>query len=234
MRRNSGPFWKDQTLQFTDHFVYAGTSALVLSLAHIHPAYWFLSFFALLPFLWRLNRVNLSGSIIAGIILGGCYASVAFIDQVLVSPWTFLLRLFVLCLIFSAFGAAVNRIKRYIGFHPIFIASLWLPLEYALTHYAHLSSIFTFPEIDSALLIRIGSLFGILMVSFAVVLMNSLILILLKHVVQALRSPATFPLKEDKRIYPLPEQIQLQRHWYRFAQPRAPPSPKVLSILQRA
>ena len=69
MRRNSGPFWKDQTLQFTEHFVYAGTSALVLSLAHIHSTYWFLSFFALIPFLWRLNRTSLSGSIVVGIIL---------------------------------------------------------------------------------------------------------------------------------------------------------------------
>jgi hypothetical protein len=62
-----------------------------------------------------------------------------------------------------------------------------------------------------------------LMVSFAVVLINSLILIFLKRVAQALSSPTTFPAKEDKRIYLPFKEIILQRRWYYFPDLRAPP-----------
>lgn len=82
---------KNQTLQFLEDFLYAGSSALILSLAHIYPAYWYVSLFALLPFLWRLTRANLSESVVLGIILAGCYAFLVFIGEILVSPWTFFL-----------------------------------------------------------------------------------------------------------------------------------------------
>jgi len=218
------PELKEKTLQFLEDFLYAGSSALILSLIHTHPEYWFISFFALIPFLWRLTRTNLGRSVVLGIILSSCYAFVAFIDEVSVSPWTFLVKLFLLGLVFSVFGIAANRIKRYGGFNAvIFIAFFWLPLEYALSHYVHLGGIFTFSEIDSALLIRFSSLFGMLVVSFVVVLVNSLILIVLKRVVQGLRSRATFPAKEDKKPYASFKEIILQRRWYYFPDLRAPP-----------
>jgi len=218
------PELKEKTLQFLEDFLYAGSSALILSLVHTHTEYWFISLFALIPFLWRLTRANLCRSVVLGIILAGCYAFVAFIDELLVSPWTFLLELFLLCLVFSIFGVAVNRIKRYVGFNAvIFIAFFWLPLEYALSHYAHLGGIFTFSEIDSALLIRFSSLFGLLVVSFVVVLINSLILIILKRVAQALRSRSAFAAKDDKKPYPSFKETILQRRWYYFPDLRAPP-----------
>jgi len=225
MRRSFRPLCKDKTLQFLEDFLGAGTSALILSVAHIYPAYWFVSLIALLPFFWRLTRANLSRSIALGISLAGSYAFVAFFAEFLFSPWTFLIKFLLLSLIFSAFGIAVNRTKRYLGFNAFLIPFSWLPLEYILKSYAHLGSIFVFPETDSTLLIRIGSLFGILMVSFVVVLINALILILLKRVVQALSSRATFPAKEDKRLYPAFKNIILQKRWYYFPDPRAPPLP---------
>ena len=219
---------KDQTIKFVEDFFYAGSSALLLSIIHLYPAYWFISVFALLPFLWRLTRANLSGSLILGIILGACYCFVSSIQEILVSPWAFLHKLFLLSLIFSAFGMAVNRVKRYTGFNPIFVAALWLPLEYAIAHYAHLSSIFTFSETDSTLLIKIACLFGILTVSFVVVLINSLILIALKRAVQAIRSRATFPSKDNERSYLPFKEIVLQRRFYYYPRRRAPPIDAIL------
>lgn len=213
----------DNTLQFLEDFLGAGTSAVILSIAHIYPAYWFVSLFALLPLFWRLTRANFNRSIVLGISLASCYAFVAFFGEILKSPHTFLLKLLVLCFIFSAFGVAVNRTKRYLGFNAFLIPFLWLPLEYILDHYAHLGSIFTFPQINSTLLIRIGSLFGVLMISFVVVLINSLILILLKHVIQALKTRDSFPKREDKRVYFPFKGITLQKRWYYFNDPRSPP-----------
>ncbi len=223
MRRNLRPLCEDKTLQFLEDFLGAGTSALILSVAHIYPAYWFISLFALLPLFWRLTRANLTRSVVLGISLAGCYAFVAFFAEVLLFPWTFLVKFLLLSLIFSAFAITVNRTKKYLGFNAFLIPFLWLPLEYVLSHYAHLGSIFAFPEVNSILLIRIGSLFGVLMISFVVVLINSLFLILLKRLVQALSSRKTLPVKEDKGLYPAFKHIILQKRWYDFHDPRAPP-----------
>ncbi len=214
---------EDKSLRFTEDFICAGSSALILSLIHLYPDYWFLSIFALLPFLWRLTSTNLSGSIILGTILGNCYAFVAFTDQILISPWIFLLKLFSLCIIFSAFGVAVNRINRYTGFNPIFIAALWLPFEYALCNYTHLENIFTFSGTDSTFLIRISSLLGILMVSFVIVLINSLILIAIRRAVQAFCSETKFSLEDKKISYPFFKEVILQKLCYYYPMRRTPP-----------
>jgi hypothetical protein len=217
------PLKGEKSLSFIEDFLCAGSSALILSLIHLYPAYWFLSIFALLPFLWRLTSSNLLGSIVLGIILGNCYAVVAFTDQILISPSIFLLKLFSLCLIFSAFGVAVNRINKYTGFNPIFIAALWLPFEYALCSYAHMENIFLFSGTDSSLLIRISSLFGVLMVSFVIVLINSLILIAIRRAVKACCSETNFSLEDDKISFSFFKEVILQKLYFYYPMRRAPP-----------
>jgi len=101
-------------------------------------------------------------------------------------PPRIILKLLVLIVFFVVYAGAVNRIARRIGLHAIFIAVLWLPLEYGLNRLGGINQILTLPENDSGLLIRIGTLFGMLMVSFVIVLANILILILLKEVIEAL------------------------------------------------
>jgi len=219
----------DKIFRFIEDFICAGSSALIISLIHLCPAYWFLSIFALLPFLWKLTSANLLRSIILGTILGTCYTFVAFTDQILISPSIFLVKLLSLCLIFSAFGVAVNRINRYTGFNPIFIASLWLPFEYALFHYAHMENIFTFSSTDSAFLIRISSLFGILMVSFIIVLINSLILIAIRHAVKAYCSETNFSLEDDKIHFSFFKEVILQKFHFYYPMLRAPPNCKYLN-----
>jgi apolipoprotein N-acyltransferase len=227
-RRYGGLFLRNHNLQLVEDFFGAGTSALILSVANLYPNYWFLSFFALLPFLWRLTRANLFRSIDLGIILGGSYAFVVFTGELLVSPWVFLFNLFGLCLIFSLFCVAVSVVKKYAGFNPVFIAVLWLGIEYTLTHDPVLGNILTLPDTGSGFLIRFSSLFGILMVSFAVVLINSLLLILFKRLAQALCSRTTFATKKDQGFYSTFKQPTLKRHPYYFPTPRAPPFPTII------
>ena len=64
----------DRSLRLLNHFLFAGGSALILSIAHIYPEYWFVSLFALVPFLWRVTRANLPDSILLGIILAAVAA----------------------------------------------------------------------------------------------------------------------------------------------------------------
>ncbi len=205
------------------HFLCAGTSALILSIAHIHPEYWFLSLFALVPLLWRLNRTTLAGSILLGMILACCYAFVTFIGEALVAPGNFFLNLLLLSLVFSIFGIAVNRIKKYIGFSPVFIAALWVPLEYFLIKYPGMGGVLSFPTADSSGLIRFASLFGLLMVSFFIVLINSALFMLLEYVSQIGFSIERLRFPYKKISFPLFESIRTTKRWDYLPNLRAPP-----------
>lgn len=213
----------DSSLRFLNHFLCAGSSALILSIAHIYPEYWFVSLFALVPFLWRLNRVSLSGSIVLGIILASCYTFVAFTGEILVAPSAFLFKLFCLSLIFSIFGITVNRVRKHIGFNPVFIAALWLPLEYILTHSTSLGNIFALSNISSGFMVRFASLFGFLMLSFSIVLINSLILMFIEHIGRRVFSKGKIRFAKEKQWYRQFKNIIIFKRWYHFLDPRAPP-----------
>ena len=231
MRQQFFSFWNYWNLQLVEDFICAGSSALFLSILHLYPAYWFISLFALIPLLWRLSKANLPQSIILGILLGNCYVFVIFSGSLFVSPWNYLFNLFNLCLIFSFFCIAVSIVKKYTGFNPVFTAALWLAIEYTLTHDPVLGNILTLPETNTGFLIRIGSLCGILMISFAVVLINSLILIVLNHLVHALGTHTSSLVKANKEFYLYLGQT-IEKHWFYFPGPRAPPESNIFICLQ--
>lgn len=207
------------------HFICAGISALILSIAHIHPEYWFLSLFALVPLLWQLNRTTLAGSILLGVILACCYAFVTFIGEALAAPGDFLLNLLLLSLVFSIFGIAVNGVRKYIGFSPVFIATLWVPLEYFLIKYPGMGGILTFPTADSSELIRFASLFGILMISFFIILVNSIILMLIEYVSRIRFSIEVLRFPNARKSFPIFESIRSTKRWEHLPNLRAPPTP---------
>jgi apolipoprotein N-acyltransferase len=205
------------------HFICAGTSALILSIAHVHPEYWFLSLFALVPLLWRLNRTTLAGSILLGVILACLYAFVTFIGEAAVAPGSFLLNLLLLSLVFSTFGIVVNGVRKYIGFSPIFVAATWVPLEYFLIKYPGMGGILTFPTADSSELIRFASLFGILMISFFIMLVNSIILMLIEYASRIRFSNVRLRFPNTIKSFPLFESIRSTKRWEYFPNLRAPP-----------
>ena len=210
-------------IRLLESFLCAGSSALLISVAHLYPEFWFVSLFALIPFLWRAIRVSLFESIILGGLLAASYSFVSFRFESWATPGAFLFTLVGLIVLFALYGTVVNRIKKYIGFNVIFIAVLWLPVEYALSHYAGLGNLFAQSTGESSLMLRIGSLFGMLMISFIIVLINSLILIILRQVAQVLLSRGTLSIPVDKRPYPPFKEIILERRWYSFPDVRAPP-----------
>ena len=217
------PETKDQIPEFLEDFVCAGSSALLISLAQLYPALWFVSFLALIPFLWRATRVSPFESLVLGALLATSYCLAATPIASMAKPGSFLFRFLFLNALFSCYAIAVNRIAGRFGFNALVIALSWLPVEYALSNHAHLGSIFTFSETDSTLLIRLGSLLGMLMVSFGVVLINSLILSVLERAVHATRSQAVFRTKHNTKTYPPFRQVAPERRRYHLVHPRAPP-----------
>lgn len=214
----------DPLLRIIGIFLPAGTSALLLSIAHIQPMMWFISLLALVPYLWKLKRSDLPGSVVLGTTLAVCFSFVVFIDEIRISPAAFAFKTIILISIFSIFGIAVNRIKRYIGFYPIFIASLWIPLEYFLIRHAGIGAILDFSASGSSGLIRFASLFGILTISFFIMLINSAILLLIECARRIRFSVIGLIFSNTGILFRRFENIGLTKRWYSLPNLRAPPS----------
>lgn len=211
--------------QIPECFLFAGSSALLLSLAHVRSEFWFVSLFALVPFLWRAVKASLSESIVLGGLLAISYSLVTVPVALWVSPDGLPLKLLVLGTLFTLYAVGVSRASMCFGFNAVLIAFLWLPVEYVLSHYAHLGDIFALSEVNSSLFIRIGSLFGMLIVSFAVVLVNSLLIVALECVVRVPSASARFSDQGKRRPDPATEIVVCLLHLQLPCVPRAPPVP---------
>jgi len=221
MPLNTG--YKEHNEELSVSFLCAAGSAILLAFAHVHPELWFISLFALVPFLWRLNRVSLKGAISLGVILATTYVFATSTADLLFAPKTFLFKLFALNVAFALFGLAINRVKRLLGFDPLFIALLWFPMQYVLIRYAHLGAIFFVSTGGSSLLIGFCSLFGVLLGSLVVVLGNSLMLLLVRYIGQCIFSNKKSVTTSDKEYYPPLDEVILKQRWYCFPDVRAPP-----------
>lgn len=215
---------KDLKIRLVKDFFCAGSSAMMIAFAQLHPEFWFLSLLALIPFLWRATRVNCLEAALLGILLAVCHA---FVTNP-ISAWFIgteqLYRLLGFSLAFGCYAVAVNKLARRIGFHAVFIAVLWLPFEYALSHFGQLGRIFTLTETDSSLLFQVGSLCGTLMISFVVVLTNTLLLIISDRVLHYPCFRPNRPVNEELDLYYYIIEPVIEKHWYQYSDLRAPPN----------
>lgn len=205
-------------------FLCAGGSAWLIAIAHLRPEFWYISLIALIPFLWRVVRLSLIESLLSGIILSVAYSYVTVPISLWAAPGAYIYELVSLTIVFAVYAAAVNRIGRLIGTNAVFMAALWLPLEYLVNHFGGWGSTFTLVETDSSVVLRLGSMFGALTVSFLVVLVNALVLLLLGRAVRALRSETTRSASQSSLFTFPAELIILDRPDYFFPDRRAPPA----------
>ncbi|MCK5601405.1 hypothetical protein KAR91_06045 [Candidatus Pacearchaeota archaeon] len=210
-------------IRFSKIYLSAGSSALLISVAHLHPEYRFISLFALVPFLWRVTRSSFLESAVLGIVLATSYCFATVGTALWGAPNVFLLQLLSLNVLFALYGIAVNRIKKHIGFNAILIAILWLPIEYGLRQSTHLEGFFSFPKESSTLFLRLSLLFGVLAVSFVAVLINSLILGIAEHFMRAMSSRGAFSAKANEGLNEIYLEIEPESYWHHFSCSRAPP-----------
>ena len=167
---------KEHNEDLSVSFLCAAGSAILLSFTHVFGELWFVSFFALVPFLWRLRHVNLRGAIWLGMMLATFFVCATSVSDLILAPKIFLLKLFSLNIAFALFGLLINSARKRLGFDPLFVALLWFPMEYLLIRYAGLETVFSVSNSGSSLIIGFCSLFGILAASLAIVLGNCLLL----------------------------------------------------------
>lgn len=214
---------EDHNADLSLSFLCAAGSAILLSFSHVFGELWFISLFALVPFLWRLCHVNLRGAVSTGMMLATFFVCATSVSDLIFAPKIFLLKLLSLNMAFALFGLVINRARKSLGFDPLFIALLWFPIEYALIQYAHLGAIFSISNSGSSLLIGFCSLFGIMLGSLAIVLANSLLLLIVRYVGQWVLSRKDILTESDEKGHLSLSEVILERTWYYFPDVRAPP-----------
>jgi hypothetical protein len=206
-----------------DDFLFAGSSALLIAVAHLGGGSWFVALFALTPLLWRSVRAGLAEAMLTGGLVAAILWIITLPGPPLMLTLPLLVRFAGLVLLFVSFAAAVNTASRFIGFNAIIIALLWLPLEYALGVRFDAASIFPLDGFAPAAVVKISSLFGALLVSFTIVLVNSLILIILCNVVRFLNMAVSARPEGDERDYVATEERRMEGAWPYLGAPRSPP-----------
>ncbi len=209
--------------RFLTDFLFAGTSGLLLSIAHLYPQYRLVSFFALIPFLWQARRVPLVRSITLGSMLATSFYIVSFPMIYWGFTSTALYQFAALNILFVFYSAIVNRLGKQIELNIVLMAVLWLPLEFVMTRYVGMKGVIDVTGQNTMLFIKIGSLFGVLFVSFLVVLINWLIIILFENVLTLQRSNSPHAESPPEKVAPLPKHIVFEIQAHLFPPGRAPP-----------
>ncbi|MFH2057182.1 MAG: hypothetical protein ABIJ61_14585 [bacterium] len=214
---------REHSADLSASFLAAAGSAALLSAARVSPALWFISLFALVPFLWRLCHVSLRGAAILGAMLATFFVCATGMSDLVLAPQTFLFKLLALNAAFAVFAVTVNRVRKAFGDDPLLIALLWFPIEYALIHYAHLGTMFPISSSGSSLMIWFCSLFGILLGSLVIILSNSLLLLILRYVGRWMLHHKVPPRESENVRHCVFEEEVRERHWCCFPDVRAPP-----------
>jgi hypothetical protein len=100
VRNERGKAWAGQVKgsflkPFAENFLYAGSSAFFLLVANLFPNYWYLSFFALIPFIWRIIRLDALGALQLGLLFGFSFFSIYKLpDALTIALGTVLFALF--------------------------------------------------------------------------------------------------------------------------------------------
>jgi hypothetical protein len=215
---NNGGQAKPPLVTWAESFIFAGSSALFLHLVNLFPEYWYVSFFALTPFLFRIikatcgERLVLSEaegsrtmpreSLRLGFLFGLSFFAVSVIDSQMNYPLPPLLKLLSGTGLFALFGWIVGWASHRWRFNPFIVALLWVGLEMGLVKLGFIKGLLGQGEFSHPFFGGLVALFGFLSVSAIIVLLNSLlVLVILKTL--AIKRPRGKTVQEDERTWGL-------------------------------
>jgi hypothetical protein len=174
-------------LEWAGAFLFAGTAAGILLIARLFPDCWFLSLFALIPFLIKAARATaLEGARLA-FLLGCTFLIVLGLDRFPVDPLTTISKSAAGVAIFTVFGALLGWSRKRFRFNPAVVALLWVGIEFALIKLDVIASAFGEAEFSRRYFFGLTALFGFLIVSFLIVFVNSLLVLAVDRVVSYVR-----------------------------------------------
>ena len=215
-------------VSWAESFIFAGSSALLLLLTNFFPHYWYLSFFALVPFLFRIIKTTPNESLRLGFLLGISFFAVSVTDSLPISPIPSLLKLLLGTGLFAVFGWTVGWARKHWGFYPSIVAILWIGLELGVMKLGVAGGLFGRIETSHPLLQNLITLLGFLTVSVIIVLLNSLLVLAIVKTLE-LTKPKEKSTQEKKNRWLLSFTRNLSaKKVYVVPEGRAPP---LLSVL---
>lgn len=202
----------------------AGSSAVLLCFSHVHPQLWFVSLFALVPFMWRLCHVGRGQAVAVGLTLASVYVCLTYLGLLVEAPGMFLARLLLFNAAFAVFALALNSARGRLRFNPLIIAGLWAPAGCLLVQYGGLNDLFGLsagPELIGGL----SSLGGLVVWSTVIILGNGLILLLARYVKRKLLRPRTIQRHGSRRLSIFAPADVFESAWLEIPHLRGPPLP---------
>jgi len=218
-------------------FLFAGLSALLLAVSAMRPGIIFLHCLALIPFFYgfllrKNHSVGPADGVRLGFLLGLSYLGVTLADSLVVSPTAALLKLAGGTSLFALFGWAAGQSRHRWGFNSLILACLWVVFEFVLIKLGLISDILSTEAMIgrsvygpvAVILYKTAAVFGILALSFIIVLLNLVFTLAIDVLVtMATARGMALPESEETRDLFLTPGLIAQR-LYCVAAQRGPPS----------
>ena len=184
---------------WSESFIWAGGSAFLLLVATLLPRYWYFSFFALTPFLYRIVKAAPGESLRLGFIFGLSFFSLSVVDSLIISPLPSVFKLLSGTALFALFGWTVGWARQRWGFNPFILVFLWVGLELGLLKLGFVGGLLGEAGVSHTFFGGLVALFGFLTVSAIIVLLNSLLVLAIVKTLQVTR-PRGRAVQEDERV----------------------------------
>ena len=187
---------------WAESFIFAGSSALLLLIANLFPHWWYFSFFALTPVLYRIIKAAPGESLRLGFLLGLSFFGASLVNSLMISPLSSVLKLLSGTALFALFGWSVGWARERWGFYPSIVAVLWVGLEMGLVKLGFAGGLLGEAGFSQPFLHSLVGLFGFLTISAIIVLLNSLLVLAIVKTLEMTR-PRGKTVAEDERILEL-------------------------------
>jgi hypothetical protein len=210
---------------WSESFIWAGGSAFLLLIVTLLPQYWYLSFFALTPFLYRSVKATSRECLRLGFILGLPFFSLSILGSGAPPPLLSVLKVLSGTALFSLFGWTAGLARQRWGFNPFILVFLWVGLEMGLVKLGFVRGLLGEAGLSHPVFGGLVTLFGFLTVSAIILLFNSLLVLAIVETLQV-RRPRGRTIQEAERILNLFSTAGLfAQRVYLVPESRAPPLP---------
>jgi hypothetical protein len=218
-------FRKIRLTPWAEDFIYAGSSAALLAVVNLYPGYWYFAFLTLIPLMFRLARASVAGAARLGFLFGLAFFGTMGIDALLLSFPSAVVRILLGVAVATALGAATGCIRFRFGLNPVFIAFLWAAAEYILMRLGLVKSLFGEVETSLPTLNALSTLFGLVVVSFLIVLANWILLLAIEKVISISVKNIKFALARASKSWDFRLQWRMPGdQFYRVPDIRGPPT----------
>jgi hypothetical protein len=210
---------------WAESLIFSGTSAALMLIASFYQAYWYLSFVALAPFLYKIIRAGPREAARLGILLGAVYFGILFADSSLIpGPLTGLHWLGGVFFL-GAFGWTIAAARERWGFNPAVIALLWAVVKLSADVSGIPDNSLWAAERGIPFLKGMGVVFGLVTISLCIILVNSILALVLARVMDQMKNPEKLEVDDrmDRSFYGI--KAYPATGDYLIPDGRAPPSP---------